>query len=386
LNTLDIIILLMLAFAALGGWRVGLIARLASWIGGLGGLYLAIRLMPVLLRQVSAGAPGGRLLLVVGGVLFGGALGGALGEFAGRRIRSIVPPGPLRTFDHAGGSVIGAVGVIASIWLLVPALSDVPGPIAREARSSKVVTWVNRTLPRPPDATQALRSLVGESGFPQVFANLRPAPDTGPPPATLPMDPALLARVTASTVNVEVQGCGAIHEGSGFTVASDTVVTNAHVVAGGTRVRVRRPDQRVFNAQVVVFDSHRDLAVLQAPGLGEQPLTIASIKPGAQGVVVGYPGGQNTPRPTPALVRDEAPTQGYDIYNRDQTVRQVLFLAAALRPGDSGSPLFDTQGRVVGVAFAIAPDRPSTAYALADVELRAALAAPRRPGTGACIA
>jgi S1-C subfamily serine protease len=84
-------------------------------------------------------------------------------------------------------------------------------------------------------------------------------------------------------------------------------------------------------------------------------------------------------------VRDEAPTRGFDIYDQDQTIREVLFLAAALRPGDSGSALFDVQGRVVGVSFAIAPDRPNTAYALDTRELRAVLAAPRRPGVGPCI-
>ena len=59
------------------------------------------------------------------------------------------------------------------------------------------------------------------------------------------------------------------------------------------------------------------------------------------------------------------------------TERRVLVLAAELRPGDSGAALVDADGAVVGMAFAIAPDRAGTAYALHTDELRAALDAAR---------
>ena len=87
-------------------------------------------------------------------------------------------------------------------------------------------------------------------------------------------------------------------------------------------------------------------------------------------------------RVAPAIVREDSPTIGRDIYNRGRTTRQVLYLASSLRPGDSGGAVIDGDGRVIGVAFAIAPDRPGTAYALDDSELRAALAAPRSPNAG----
>jgi S1-C subfamily serine protease len=381
-NALDVLLSLVIVSAVIGGWRIGLIARLASWIGGLAGIYLAVRVLPSALRELSGGEAVTRLMVVVGGIVVGGAVGGAIGELAGHRLRSVVPPGPGRTVDRLGGAALGIGGVLVSVWLLLPVLGDVPGNVAQQARNSRILAWVDDATPPPPDATRTLRALVGDTRFPQVFGDLRPAPDTGPPPASIPMAAATLQRVTASTVNVESQGCGGLHEGSGFTVAPDTIVTNAHVVAGGQRIRARRPDQRTFAAQIVMFDDNRDLAVLRVPGLGQQPLPIAAIRAGQQGVIVGYPGGQNTPRPAPSLVRQVAPTRGFDIYDQDRTLRQVAFLAASLRPGDSGSALFDTQGRVVGVAFAIAPDRPGTAYALADAELRAAIASPRRPSAG----
>ena len=65
---------------------------------------------------------------------------------------------------------------------------------------------------------------------------------------------------------------------------------------------------------------------------------------------------------------------------------EILILAADVRRGDSGSAVVDPSGRVVGVLFAVAPDRPATAYALDVAELRRLLDDPRDPSTssGAC--
>ena len=384
MNVLDIVLAILLFSAVAGGWRLGLIARVASWIGALGGMYLAMRLLPEIVARMGSGPPMTRLLVIVATILLGAALGGALGEIVGHHLRRVVAPGPARTIDRTLGAVAGAVGVVVGAWLLIPVLADVPGQVARLSRSSVVLRAIDDATPTAPDAMRALRTYLGDDRFPQVFAGLDPAPDTGPPPSEIPLAANVLARVTASTVNVETEGCGARHEGSGFAIDTDLVVTNAHVVAGSTEIRLRRPDQRLIEAQVVVFDPNRDLALLRAPGLGQAPLALANAAVGDQGVVVGYPGGQNTPRPAPAVIRNESSTLGYDIYNEQRTRRQVLFLAASLRAGDSGAALVATQGRVVGVAFAIAPDRPGTAYALDDSELRPLLGAPRRVDSGRC--
>jgi S1-C subfamily serine protease len=91
----------------------------------------------------------------------------------------------------------------------------------------------------------------------------------------------------------------------------------------------------------------------------------------------------------PASVFQEVTAQGRDLYDTHSTRRDVFILASDLHPGDSGGALADTSGTVIGVAFAIAPDRPGTAYALASGELTAALATPRSGGavpTGNCLA
>jgi len=380
-NLLDLLLGLFLVSAVVGGYRVGLVARVASWIGALGGFLLALRLLPIGLRRFDAIAPTSRLLLTLAVLLAGAALGGAIGEVVGSALRKVVPP-PARILDRAGGALIGAAGLVIALWLFLPIAAQVPGQAARLARNSLVLSTIDSYLPHPPDATQAVQRLVGDARFPAVFDDLRPAPDIGPPPADIPVAAAVVSQAVASTVNVESEGCGGLHEGSGFAVADNTIVTNAHVVAGGRRIRVRRPDQRLVNARIVHFDDARDLAVLDVPGLGMRPLPIGEALEGESAAVLGYPGGQNTVRVAPALVRREQPTVGRDIYGRRRTQRQVLFLAADLRQGDSGSAVIDVEGQVIGVAFAIAPDRPGTAYAVDDSELRAALAAPRSPDAG----
>jgi S1-C subfamily serine protease len=381
-NLLDLVLAVVLVSALVGGYRVGLVARVASWIGALGGFLLALRLTPILLRHFAGTAALGRLMLTLGALLVGAALGGAIGEMIGSTLRRAVPIGPARTLDHIGGAFVGILGTLVALWMFLPVVADVPGSAARLARNSAILGAIQDAAPPPPDASRAVRSLVGNAGIPDVFDELRPAPDTGPPPAEVPVSQAVVQRSVASTVKIESEGCGGLHEGSGFAAAPDTVVTNAHVVAGGTRIRVRKLNGKLLRARIVVFDDNRDLALLEVPGLGETPLAVGPSPAGTEGAVLGHPGGQDPVRVAPAVVRENTVAVGRDIYGRDRTRRQVLFLAASLRPGDSGSAFIDKQGRVAGVAFAIAPDRPGTSYALADVELRAVLAAPRQPGVG----
>jgi S1-C subfamily serine protease len=388
-NVLDVVIIVLALAAGIGGYRLGFLARAVSWIGLAVGLYAAARFLPAIIRGLNPGDATARLLIAFA-VLIGGALvGQALGLVAGARLHRALPLGPVRDVDRGVGAGVGALGVLVALWLLLPSIAAVPGWPARAARSSSISGWVDTHFPRAPDALQALKRLVGQDAFPQVFNALHPAETLGAPPASAGISPAVDARVRVSTVKVEGEACNRIQDGSGFAVGPNLVATNAHVVAGEGkgRTKVLTPTGAQLAATVVLFDPNRDLALLQVPGLGEAPLPRAQGKVGEIGAVYGHPNGQDSLALAPAQIAQNVTAVGRDLYDSHQTSRDVFILSSVLHPGDSGAPLVDQTGAVIGVAFAIAPDRPTTAYALASSELDAVLRSPLSANTttGACL-
>ncbi len=385
-NLLDLALFAALVLAAAGGFRVGFIARAASWFGIGVGILLATRTVPLVLGFVGSGSPSVRLM--IGLAALGATVSVSSGVFTaiGAAMRRSIAATPLSSFDRAVGGVFGAGVLLVLVWLLVPVAADVPGTVAQQVRSSLIVSTVDRTTPDPPDAMRALRNLIDDSRFPEVFADLAPAPQTSPPPEDLDVDPEVVEQALASTAHVRSDGCGRRYEGSSFVVAPGMLATNAHVVAGADAVTVRFPDGERHDATVVVFDPGRDIALLEVTGLDRDALALTDFDLGSAAAVLGYPGGQLEPRVAPAGVEDRRQALGRDIYGRERAERRVLFLAASLRQGDSGSAVIDAQGRVGGVVFAISPDQPGLAYALDRVEIDRALASPHRPGdAGPCM-
>lgn len=390
MNLLDVLVIVGIVFAALGGYRVGLLARAASWAGLAVGFYVGLRMVPTALRSFDPAGASARLLVAVTVLILGTFLGQALGLLVGHRLRGVLPIGGARTADRALGCVAGALSVLIALWLFLPTLTDVPGWAAEQSRNSLVARVVSTVFPSPPDATKVVRRLVDERTFPKVFAGLGPAPNAGTPPAAVPLTPEQTAGVIASTVKVQGEACRRIQEGSGFVVSDGVIVTNAHVVAGEQHIDVIRPDGKHLTADVAVFDPARDLAVLHVDKLGMPALGRANGARGEEGAVFGHPGGDEQVRAAPARISDEVTAAGEDIYGQP-TKRQVFILAAELKPGDSGAALVDSSGRVMGVAFAIAPDRPGTAYALTHTELDGVLRAyganpAQRADTQRCVA
>jgi S1-C subfamily serine protease len=392
-NALDIAILVVAALAALGGWRTGFLSRILSWLGLAAGIYLAVRYLPKVVRLASLSGSVARVALAVAVLLVAAFIGQALGFWVGSRLRSFLPFGGVRTLDRAVGAALGVVGVLAIVWLLAPSLAAVPGGVSQLTTGSVIARWVSNESRyfglSPPNTVQALRQLVGEDGFPQVFTQFGPSQDAGAPPAGDPVPPAVLSAAEASTVKVFGQACGLVQEGSGWAVAPGLVVTNAHVVAGepAGETQVMLPDGQTRKATVVLFNPDVDLALLRVRRLGEAPLPVANAYRGERGAVLGHPGGQDSLAVQPAAVADEVLAKGEDLYYSRETLRRVLVLAAELAKGDLGAPLVNPAGQVVGIAFAIAPDRPTTAYALATSELGQILAEPhsRAVPTGPCI-
>jgi S1-C subfamily serine protease len=382
----DVVMVVFAVSAAIGGYRLGFVARAASWIGLALGVVAGSLLLPEVLPKVQD-ANEATIALVAIGMLVGTALiGQALGLVLGSRLHAELPPGAMRRTDQVAGGFIGIGGVLVALWLLLPTLAHVPGWMSEQARGSLVAREVSDAFPNPPDTLEALRRLVGDDPFPQVFDALTPAPDTGASPGSSGLSNETANEVVRSTVKIEGVACSRIQEGSGFFVAEDLVVTNAHVVAGEDESTVELADGSTLDADVVAFDPDRDLAVLRTSGGGGPPLSLRDASVGDVGGVFGRPGGGPL-EISPFRVADEITAVGRDIYDSGSTSREVLVLASELAPGDSGSALVDPAGNVVGVAFAVAPDKPGVAYALAIDELDAVLSGDlsRPRDTGGCL-
>lgn len=389
MSLVDLVFVVLAVAAVVGGYRLGFVTRVVSWVGLGLGLVVAVRLLPSFLDMVGTSSQGLVLALVVGLLLVGASLGQALGFIIGGRLRPRRSNGVYGATDRVLGGLAGLVGLVVVVWLVLPVLVANPGWIARQATTSWVARTIDSGLPPPPDAMQTLQSLVGDDSFPEVFDALRPTPDLGPPPQASGLDRATADRVARSVAKIEGVACSRVQDGTGFVVADGLIATNAHVVAGEQDTEVIRDDGRRFDGVVVAFDPMRDLALVAVEGFDRPPLPMhqSTPPPGAVGGVFGHPGGEPL-RIAPYRVARALTATGRDIYTSGETERDVLELAANLRPGDSGSPIVDPDGLVAGIAFAVARDRDDVAYALAPSEVQAVIdgRASTSVTTGACLA
>jgi S1-C subfamily serine protease len=386
-NLLDAILILTMGAAGYAGYRLGFITRALSWAGLAAGVAVAVVFVDDLVDVLRDEPERSRLVAALAFVFVLGTLGQVAGLAAGSALRNRLPArvGASRG-DRVAGAVTGALGVLIGLWLLIPALTSVPGWTARATRDSEIVRFVDRVAPAPPPAARDLARQVTDAQFPDVFDDPFSGPaDVGPAPMG-GLAPEVSAAVEPSVVRVEGEACDQIQNGSGFVAADDTVVTNAHVVAGERRTAVETDDGRRLDATIVAFDPDRDLAILRVRDLDVTPLERATAHVGDTGAVYGHPGGGEL-RAAPARVAEVVTARGTDIYRSGRIDRSVFVLAAGLAPGDSGGPLVDQRGRVVGVAFAVDPGHAGTAYALTREELDPVLAsrAASPVDTGPCV-
>jgi S1-C subfamily serine protease len=384
-NALDLGILATALAAAIGGWSIGLLARVLAWAGVAVGLAVGIQLLPRIASELGGTAPDNRLTAALVFLVLTATIGQVLGIALGNLLRRLRPASHvLPRWDRIAGAAVGVLGVLALVWMTIPSLATATGWPARVARDSSIVSAIERFAPEQPARFAAWGRIISEAPFPSALRPLDDPPDPGAPPR-LTIPAAVDARVRRSTVKVEGRACRQIQEGSGWVAEPGLVVTNAHVVAGERTTEVEDPSGRRHDATVVAFDPVRDLAVLEVDGLSAPPLPLGEARRGTSGAVYGHPGGGPL-RASPARVGEEILAVGTDIYRTAESRREVLVLAAALEPGDSGAAMVDERGTVVGVAFAVDPGRSATAYAVTDDEVRSVLrTAGSVAGTGPCL-
>lgn len=388
-NILDVLLVLGLLVVIGEGIRDGLARSIGGLLGVVAGgvvAYLAIPflagIVPDPLWRVAA-VVSASLVLLIGGFALGRAIGRAIAE------RDDDGPGALSRV--LGGLANGVVGALV-LALVAGGVASLGIPVVSQAvAGSIVVRTIDAATPAPVDAVLArVRAAILEDGLPAIGEALGGIVDSPGAPGA-PDETDALGAAARSVVRIggTAYACGQNQTGTGFVVAADRIVTNAHVVAGVEQPIVEAPNGQTLEGRVVYLDPVDDLAVVAVDGLDAEPLDLAGILPvGARAVVDGYPyGGPFTTGGAEVLA--VSTERLADIYGEASGSREIYTLAAVVQPGNSGGPLLTTDGEVAGVVFARNADDPELAYAMTNTELAPVVA--RAPGlddpvsAGSCV-
>jgi S1-C subfamily serine protease len=329
------------------------------------------------------------LFLILGLVVVGEIAGVVLG----RAVRGAIRNGGLRTVDSVVGVALQLVAVLVAAWLLATPLTSSDQPnLAAAVRGSRVLSTVNDVAPvwlkRVPTR---LSSLLDTSGLPDVLQPFGRTPivNVDAPNAALANDPVVAAtRPSVLKIRGVATSCQKVLEGSGFVIAPNRVMSNAHVVAGSESVTVEA-DGKTYDATVVSYDPDADISILDVPDLPSTPLQfdMQEAPTGTDAVVMGYPGGGEFTA-TPGRIREIIQLNGPDIYHTTTVTREVYTIRGTVRQGNSGGPLIDKDGKVLGVVFGAAVDDADTGFVLTSNEVAKQMAKvgnTQRVSTDTCI-
>ena len=387
---LDIAIIGVALIAAISGWRSGALGSLMSFIGVVLGAIAGVMLAPHVVSHLSSSR--GKLFAALFLILALVVIGEVAGVVLGRAVRGSIRSGPVRVVDSFIGVALQLVVVLVAAWLLgSPLTSSNQTNLASAVKGSRVITEVDKYAPEWLRAVpKRISALLSTSGLPAVLEPVgRSNPAVDAPDASL-ADSLVVAKSRPSVVKIRgvATACQKVLEGTGFVIAPNRVMSNAHVVAGSDSVTVEA-EGKTYEATVVSYDPAADISILDVPNLPQQPLVFAQepAKSGTDAVVLGYPGGGDFVA-TPARVREIIELNGPDIYKTTTVNREVYTIRGPVRQGNSGGPMINRAGQVIGVVFGAAVDDNDTGFVMTTDEVSRQLAKignTAKVPTGACV-
>jgi S1-C subfamily serine protease len=380
MTALDILIALFVLLAVLRGARTGFLAGVFSLVGVAVGASVGSRIAASLVPD------GGNPIYGVGVTLISvvafAVLGEVLARLVGGALRNRLSNPASTALDNLGGGALGLALSLVLVWavgtltLQSPPLSGVH-PAVEESR-------ILRSLDERMPAGLLIRAVAELDPLPEIRG---PEPDVAPPAQGIVSDPDVRSAARRA-VRVTGVACGYGVEGSGWVVARNLVVTNAHVVAGEAATRVQPGGAgRSLRAEVVLFDERNDVAVLRVRKLGLHPIPLAPPRPGEPAAVIGFP--QNGPLDIqPARTGETKRVYSGDAYNEGPVERVVTGFRVFVRPGNSGGPAVNADGEVVSTIFASRADSSNVGYGIPSqlVQRHLSVAAERTEpvSTGGC--
>ncbi|CAM5783493.1 S1C family serine protease [Cellulomonas persica] len=239
------------------------------------------------------------------------------------------------------------------IW--IPVTAAAASALVAAAATLGITSELDRGPAAPADSN-------GSSSFAQLGQS---STDTVPVSGSSDDAPdwqAVSAAVQASVVAIETTSSSGTALGSGVVIDDEGhIVTNNHVVAGAQddQVEVTLTDGRIFTADVVGTDPTTDLAVIKLvdPPSDLQPAALGTsegVRVGQAVMAVGNPLGLQSTVTTGIVSAIDRPVSTQDESGSETTVTNAIQVDASVNPGNSGGPLFDAQGRVIGINSSIA--------------------------------
>jgi len=267
--------------------------------------------------------------------------------------------------------LVGIPLVVLAGWYIsasrpVPSRPSPPAP-------GELERLIAQAAPGNTDAASA-----AQAPYSPIDLPVSPRAGTPPPAEPQPLVPVALEDVVARAAQAVVRVETGSSTGSGFFVAPDTVLTNVHVVSNASSVTIRRPNGTTVAALVASMSSDIDVAVLKVfpPDQTQAVLPLGSVtrvRSGQEVVALGSPLG----------VLQNTVTRGIVSAIRDIGGVTLIQTDAALNPGNSGGPLLNRDGQVIGITTMGIATQQGLAFAVAIDHAQALLLGQRHAaGTG----
>ncbi|MBB32733.1 MAG: hypothetical protein CL455_03655 [Acidimicrobiaceae bacterium] len=171
--------------------------------------------------------------------------------------------------------------------------------------------------------------------------------------------------VQNSVFVIEALTCGKNSFGTGVLV-QEGVLTNAHVVAGSESLSIIDSNGSEFSSFVIAIDFKTDLALLDSSKITQKPLQTSKPRVGID--VALMVGSENEIQVIPSQIKRLINISMADIYGEGEFVRSGMELAASVAPGDSGGPIVNTDGEVIGLVFSRSINNEGISYGISSKE------------------
>lgn len=369
----DGLLVVVAILAIRSGWKQGALASVLSAVGVVAGLVLGIAIAPLIVSLTEAVAL--RFVLVIAVIVLLVGIGNLVGVVLGSALRDRMRTLKSHRLDSAIGTVFQFLAVLIVVWMVsVPLATGVGPPVSDGVRNSTILRSIDRLAPGSwANLPSRLSAMLDESGMPPLispFEDASTADVAAPDDEVVTVD--LVESLRPSIIHVmgASESCSRRLMGSGFVTEPDYVVTNAHVVAGTNTVRLDTA-LGIKDAEVVYFNPDVDIAVLHSPGLGLDPIPWSenTARTGDNALVMGYP--RSGPfEASAARIADQIKISGSDIYAEGRVEREAYTVRGSIREGNSGGPLLDANGNVLGVVFGASRDATDIGFALTADEVR----------------